>query len=287
METNSHEHLNDVVENQNSDLDASEEVEQSLEEARNPDRDDFSRKFAALSRREKEIRAKEAEYEKRIADLENRFTVKEPEKEPEVPFEYKLKQNPLKALEEMGLSYDKLTELALNDGQLTPDMQMKLMREEIENGYQSKYKELENRILEKEKNDEQRRYDDIETGFKNEIESFVSSNPEQFELIQANEAKDVVYEVIEEHYNETGKILDIKEAAEAVESYLEEEATKLLQLSKVRSKFNPGDNEQEPQRQSQVTLSNAHSAQANERVARKLSDEESKSAMAKMLQWDE
>ena len=152
METNSHEHLNDVVENQNSDLDASEEVEQSLEEARNPDRDDFSRKFAALSRREKEIRAKEAEYEKRIADLENRFTVKEPEKEPEVPFEYKLKQNPLKALEEMGLSYDKLTELALNDGQLTPDMQMKLMREEIENGYQSKYKELEDRILEKEKN---------------------------------------------------------------------------------------------------------------------------------------
>ena len=58
METNSHEHLNDVVENQNSEVDAAEEVEQSLDEARNPDRDDFSRKFAALSRREKEIRAK-------------------------------------------------------------------------------------------------------------------------------------------------------------------------------------------------------------------------------------
>ena len=287
METNSHEHLNDVVENQNSDLDASEEVEQSLEEARNPDRDDFSRKFAALSRREKEIRAKEAEYEKRIADLENRFTVKEPEKEPEVPFEYKLKQNPLKALEEMGLSYDKLTELALNDGKLTPDMQMKLMREELESDYKSKYKELEDRMLEKEKSDEQRRYDEIEMGFKNEIESFVRSNNDKFELIEANEANDVVYEVIEEHYNETGKILDIQEAAEAVESYLEEEAEKLLRLGKVRSKFNPGDNEQEPQRQSQVTLSNAHSAQANERVARKLSDEESKSAMAKMLQWDE
>ena len=287
METSSHEHLNDVVENQNSELDASEEVEQSLEEAREPERDDFSRKFAALSRREKEIRAKEAEYDKRIADLEEKFRPQEPEKQPELPIEYRLKQNPLKALEEMGLSYDKLTELALNDGQLTPDMQMKLMREEIENGYQSKYKELEDRILEKEKNDEQRRYDDIETGFKNEIESFVSSNPEQFELIQANEAKDVVYEVIEEHYNETGKILDIKEAAEAVESYLEEEAEKLLKLGKIRSKFNTGDIEQEPRRQSQVTLSNAHSAQANERVARKLSDEESKSAMAKMLQWDE
>ena len=288
MESSSHEHLNDVVENQNSSVDAAEEVEQSLEQASNPDRDDFSRKFAALSRREKEIRAKEVEYDQRIAELEARFQPKkEVEKEPELPFEYRLKQNPLKALEDMGLSYDKLTELALNDGKLTPDMQMRLMREELENDYKSKYKELEDRIIEKEKNDEQRRYDEIETGFKNEIEAFVSSKPEQFELIQANEAKDVVYEVIEEHYNETGKILDIEEAANAVESYLEEEAEKLLKLGKLRSKFNTGDIEQEPQRQSQVTLSNAHSAQANERVARKLSDEESKREMARMLQWDE
>ena len=288
MESSSHEHLNDVVENQNSEVDAAEEVEQSLEQASNPDRDDFSRKFAALSRREKEIRAKEVEYDQRIAELEARFQPKkEVEKEPELPFEYRLKQNPLKALEDMGLSYDKLTELALNDGKLTPDMQMRLMREELENDYKSKYKELEDRIIEKEKNDEQRRYDEIETGFKNEIEAFVSSKPEQFELIQANEAKEVVYEVIEEHYNETGKILDIEEAANAVESYLEEEAEKLLKLGKLRSKFNTGDIEQEPQRQSQVTLSNAHSAQANERVAKKLSDEESKREMARMLQWDE
>ena len=287
METCSHEHLNDVVENQNSELDASEEVEQSLEEAREPERDDFSRKFAALSRKEKELRAREAEYDKRIADLEEKFRPQEPEKQPELPIEYRLKQNPLKALEEMGLSYDKLTELALNDGKLTPDMQMKLMREELESDYKSKYKELEDRMLEKEKSDEQRRYDEIEMGFKNEIESFVRSNNDKFELIEANEANDVVYEVIEEHYNETGKILDIQEAAEAVESYLEEEAEKLLRLGKVRSKFNTGDIEQEPRRQSQLTLSNAHSAQANERVARKLSDEESKREMARMLQWDE
>ena len=288
MENNSHEHLNNVVSNQDSTESAAEEVEQSLEAAQEPEKnDDFSRKFAALSRREKEIRAKEAEYEQRIAELEQRFVAQEPQKEPEIPFDVRLRQNPLKALESVGLSYDKLTELALNDGKLTPDMQMKLMREELETDYKSKFEDLENRLVEKEKGLEEQRYEDIKLGFQNEIESFVNSNGEEYELIKANDANDVVYEVIEEHYNETGKILDIKEAAEAVESYLEEEATKLLQLSKVRSKFNPGDNEQEPQRQSQVTLSNAHSAQANERVARKLSDEESKSAMAKMLQWDE
>lgn len=290
---NTHEHLNDVVMNQDSNLDASEEVEQSLEEAREPEKsDDFSRKFAALSRREKEIRAKEAEYDKRIAELEERlnsFNQKsEPEPEPELPIEYRLKKDPLRALEEMGLSYDKLTELALNDGKLTPEMQMKLMREELEGDYKKKFEELENRLLEKEKSDEQRRYDDIQRGFKNEIDEYVNSNLDKYELIQANEANDIIYDVIEEHYNDTGRILDIEEAAEAVENYLEEEAEKLLKLGKLRSKFgieNDLEQEESP-RQSQVTLSNAMSAQANERVAKKLSDEESKALAAKMLKWD-
>ena len=288
---NTHEHLNDVVMNQDSDLDASEEVEQSLEEAREPEKsDDFSRKFAALSRREKEIRAKEAEYDKRIAELEERLGSfgKKPEPEPELPIEYRLKKDPLRALEDMGLSYDKLTELALNDGKLTPEMQMRLMREELEGDYKKKFEELENRLLEKEKSDEQRRYDDIQRGFQNEIEDFVESNADRYELIKANEANDIIYDVIEEHYNDTGRILDIEEAAEAVENYLEEEAEKIFKLGKFRSKFgieNDFEQEESP-RQSQVTLSNAMSAQANERVGRKLSDEESKALAAKMLKWD-
>ena len=288
---NTHEHLNDVVMNQESDLDASEEVEQSLEEAKEPEKsDDFSRKFAALSRREKEIRAKEAEYDKRIAELEERLGSfgKKPEPEPELPIEYRLKKDPLRALEDMGLSYDKLTELALNDGKLTPEMQMRLMREELEGDYKKKFEDLENRLLEKEKSDEQRRYDDIQRGFQNEIEDFVESNADRYELIQANEANDIIYDVIEEHYNDTGRILDIEEAAEAVESYLEEEAEKIFKLGKFRSKFgieNDFEQEESP-RQSQVTLSNAMSAQANERVGRKLSDEESKALAAKMLKWE-
>ena len=288
---NTHEHLNDVVMNQESDLDASEEVEQSLEEAREPEKsDDFSRKFAALSRREKEIRAKEVEYDKRIAELEERLGSfgKKPEPEPELPIEYRLKKDPLRALEDMGLSYDKLTELALNDGKLTPEMQMRLMREELEGDYKKKFEELENRLLEKEKSDEQRRYDDIQRGFQNEIEDFVESNADRYELIKANEANDIIYDVIEEHYNDTGRILDIEEAAEAVENYLEEEAEKIFRLGKFRSKFgleNDFEQEESP-RQSQVTLSNAMSAQANERVGRKLSDEESKALAAKMLKWD-
>jgi len=162
------------------------------------------------------------------------------------------------------------------------------MREELEGDYKKKFDDLENRLLEKEKSDEQRRYDDIQRGFKNEINEYVDSNLEKYELIKANEANELVYDVIEEHYNDSGRILDIEEAAQAVENYLEEEAEKLLKLGKLRSKFNLKDDveQEESPRQSQVTLSNAMSAQANERVDRKLSDDESKALAAKMLKWD-
>jgi|TARA_R100000234_G_scaffold115206_1_gene91001 hypothetical protein len=275
MEENTHGHMNDVVVNQ----EAAEPQEESNEfkDLEQPQDSEFDRKFAALSRKEKALRERELELERKFGS-----------KEKELPLERRIRSNPLKALEELGLDYDKLTELALNDGRLTPDMQMKLMREELENDYKEKFNSLEERLNAKEKMEEEAKYDAVKQGFVGEIESFINENKNDFEYVAHNEATDVVYDVIEEHYNETGRILDIKEAVEAVESYLEEEAEKLLNLGKVKNRLNSiRDEYEQPQRQSQVTLSNAHSAQANERVGRKLSDEESKREMARMLQWDE
>ena len=275
MEENTHGHMNDVVVNQ----EAAEPQEESNEfkDLEQPQDSEFDRKFAALSRKEKALRERELELERKFGS-----------KEKELPLERRIRSNPLKALEELGLDYDKLTELALNDGRLTPDMQMKLMREELENDYKEKFNSLEERLNAKEKMEEEAKYDAVKQGFVGEIESFINENKNDFEYVAHNEATDVVYDVIEEHYNETGRILDIKEAVEAVESYLEEEAEKLLNLGKVKNRLNSiRDEYEQPQRQSQVTLSNAHSAQANERVGKKLSDEESKREMARMLQWDE
>ena len=275
MEENTHGHMNDVVVNQ----EAAEPQEESNEfkDLEQPQDSEFDRKFAALSRKEKALRERELELERKFGS-----------KEKELPLERRIRSNPLKALEELGLDYDKLTELALNDGRLTPDMQMKLMREELENDYKEKFNSLEERLNAKEKMEEEAKYDAVKQGFVGEIESFINENKNDFEYVAHNEATDVVYDVIEEHYNETGRILDIKEAVQAVESYLEEEAEKLLNLGKVKNRLNSiRDEYEQPQRQSQVTLSNAHSAQANERVGRKLSDEESKREMARMLQWDE
>ena len=82
--------------------------------------------------------------ERRLAEYEARS------QEPEVDWEQMLRNDPLGALEEAGLGYDKLTELALNDGKLTPDMQIAAMREEIERDYKRKFEDLEERLQAKE-----------------------------------------------------------------------------------------------------------------------------------------
>lgn len=274
----------------------SEEPLEPVEEKKEPAADPrFSKKFAALSRREKQLKAKEAAYSKRLAELEKRLEKPEPESipepVPEIPLKNRLRTDPLKALAEIGLPYEKLTELALNDGNLTPDMQMKLMREEIESGYKSKFEELEKRISDKDQTDKTARYDRIQKNYMRKVGDFVDKNPETYEFVKANDASNVIYDVVEQHYKESGKILTIKEAADAVESHFEGEAEKLLKLKKVGARLKAFmDQPKEPKTPTPnkpVTLTNAHSQQSlEEQTKRLLSEEESKLEMAKMLTWE-
>ena len=144
---------------------------------------------------------------------------------------------------------------------------------------------MENRLTEKEQAEENAYYDSVQNNFQEEIGSFVAQNPEKYELIEASNANDLVFDVIEEHYNETGSILDIEEAADAVEDYLEQEANKFMKLRKISSRL--GVDPRELEQLEQVTLSNDHSAQVQyDGANRMLSDEESKARSARMLQWE-
>ena len=295
--SDNHAHLNEVVENQTQDgeqLDSSIEYEDQgyvadeySEPQESSSQDQFASKFADLSRKEKALRERESEYESKFEEMERRLAEYEAKsQEPEVDWEQMLRNDPLGALEEAGLGYDKLTELALNDGKLTPDMQIAAMREEIERDYKRKFEDLEERLQAKEEAEAEEYYNNIQENFQHEIGNFVRENGEDYELIAASEADSLVYDVIEEHYNETGRILDLKEAADAVESYLEEEAGKLMKLKKLSRRLDVNPEEIfEPD--SQVTLSNDHSAQVvYDNAQRMLSDDESKARAARMLQWE-
>lgn len=265
-----------------------ETQETTASESASPTKDDFAKKFAALSRKEKEIRSREQEYEARLAELNAKtesMLPKEEQTKEELPLEYRLKRNPLKTLEELGLSYDQLTNLVLNDGKLPPEMQMKLMKEELESDYKTKFEQLEEKLKAKEIEEQEAQLNSVVTNFKKEINDLVTSDTEKYELINASESQELVFDIISQHYEETNKILSIEEAAQAVEEHLLEEFSKFSNIKKLSS----GEKAQEPDvnfRQS-PTLSNDLSAQSVNSTDKKLSPEESKARAAAMLKWVE
>lgn len=289
-ETQIDDYTSNAVEELVTEMEKKDEVAQEVKKEEKAETNKFASKFAALSRREKQLKAKEAELSKKLANLE-KAKVPEPKKPEDFDrkFQREFRKDPFGALEKLGIPYDKLTELAINDKKLTPDMQMKLMREEIEDGYKDKFEKLEQRLTDKEKQEKVARYDKIQKNYMNKINGFVEKNVDTYEFIKANEAYEVVYDVVEKHYKDSGKILTIKEAADAVEAHFEGEAEKLLKLKKVGNRLQAYMQQQvkakEPSKKP-VTLTNAHSQQSfEEQPKRQLTDEESKQEIAKMLRW--
>jgi hypothetical protein len=282
-------------ESQPSESEVQEEVQPEQPQQESQTDAEFAKKFAALSRRDKEIRLREQELEQRAAELSDRVRQLEEKSQPveevaapEAPLEYRLRSNPLETLESMGIGYEKLTEMVLNDGQIPHDLKMDVMKRELEDKYSKQLDELKNELTQDKQTREEEKLNQTINNFKGELANFVN-NDESYEFIRANDAVEMVYNVIETQYQETQRVLDIKEAADAVESYLEEESKKFLKLNKVQRMMQPKQEEIKPKQvpSQSPTLSNNMASQVPTRTSKQLSDEESKSAIAAMLKWDD
>lgn len=288
-----------------------EKKEEKPEEKKESEEDKrFAAKFAALSRKEKQVKAREKELEQKNKDLEQRLKAleeqtaskaeKKEEKKADEPIEYLLKKDPFGTLQKYGITLDTLINTALNNGKLTPDMEMQLRLEELDRKYQAKIQEVEGKLSEKEKREleaqEQRKKQEEEQAiedFKQQLGQFISANKDAYELIEAEEAQDLVFDVIKEHYDATGEILDQKIAADEVEKHLLEEARKMMKLKKLsqseKEDLKPlQKDEPKVEKKASVTLSNSQSQ--NQGVSagkRQLSSEEALAEAAKLLRWKE
>lgn len=265
-----------------------EEVVEAAPEVKKEE-DLFSKRFAALSKKEKALRQRESSVNARMAELEARLKGMEPKVEapkPIIPIERRLRENPLDTLKELGLSYEKLTELALNDGKVSMEDRIELMKEEMENRHKSEIESIRNELLEKDKQNEEQKYKEIVQNFMVDLTGFVNDIPD-YELIRANDAVDLVYEVIEQHHAKSGKILSNKEAADHVESHLLQEAQKFLKLKKLGYK-EPQVAEKKPVSQNAApTLSNSNATTLSNKVGVEIkSDYELKKLAASMLKWE-
>ncbi len=227
-------------------------------EERKPEDSKLAQKFAALSKREKAIREREKAIAAKEKSEQDAAKAKPPEeKQPEkAPLKLRMKQDPFNTLkEEFGLDLETLTQIAKNEGKLTSEMQLRLQQEELDSKYAAKLEALEKRLSEKEESEKTQKQQDAEQQafkqFKGSIADHIKSGPAEYELLGLeDDAAQVVYDVIEAHYQatkgqvdpeqpEVGRILSIKEAADHVESHLLDEAKKYTSLSKIKGLFAP------------------------------------------------
>lgn len=244
----------------------------------------FAARFAALSRKEKQLRAREAQLTAKMQEIEARSKSWDTEKTELEKFKAlpeRLKKETLKVLEEQGIKFEDLAQMILNDGKPTQEM----ILSEQEKKLNAKFEELERKIAEKEKKEQEDRVNAAVESFKAQLTDFVNTTAD-YELIRANDYVGEVFDVIEMHHEKTGEILSNKEACDIVEEYLLEEAKKLVDREKVKKLLQPQTPKPaEKTGKSSPTLSNAQAAQAQKQAAKPLSDEESKAEAAKLIRW--
>lgn len=152
-------------------------------------------------------------------------------------------ENPLRALERFGWSYKDATEFALNDSQPTAEQIARETRAELERDRADARQREENAASEAARQAEVMA-EETTAEFRQEIDSVVKANAQKYELTALQDAGQLVYDVIETHFQRTAKagkpvILSIQEAAELVEKHLEKKAEKLLSSGKLKAKFQP------------------------------------------------
>jgi len=148
------------------------------------------------------------------------------------------KPDPIALLQRFGYSYQDATNFVLNGNQTTPDIEVKRVRDELE-----QYKKTQTEREEQRKKEEQERLEaqksEAVQKFKSDLQEFVSERPEEYELTNLYEQYDLVFDTINKHWEkqvadgvENPKVLSAKEAAEQVEKYMEELVEKAKKAKK-------------------------------------------------------
>lgn len=191
--------------------------------------DEWAQRYAQIQRRERQIHMQAQDIKRREQELQQREArVKEYEE-----LQSLKDKDPKTFLEKNGLSYERITDVYLNDGKPTPEQKIEALEARIQSL-------IEGREQEKEEEITKTTQEKVE-GFKRTIEGVIESEGERFELIKAQKAHSLVFDVIQNYWRETGQMLPVAEAADFVENELFTEAQQLMGLSKFKPKPQPAE----------------------------------------------
>ena len=243
-------------------------VEPPTPEAK-PEEERMSARFAALARRERLLVDRERKLKEGTGSADS-F-----KKDVEG-----LRNDPIAFLEKYGVKLDDVLHHALGSKrEPSTDEKLKKLQDRIDRQEKERTEREERNIREtNEKN--------IQL-FQDNIKKHVEDNPEKFELIRENNAHDTVFEVVEEYFKKTGKVMAIDEAASKVEEYLDGHLERIARNSKkLAAKLGYVKDSQEKKTATPLTLTNrANGNSSGLEEKRLLSNEESLKKAAALIKW--
>lgn len=209
---------------------ATEEASPVAEKTPSPPKEDrFSRQFAAISRKEREFKRKEQELNARYAQLEADAAEAKAYRERKTD----AKKTPLKALQELGLTYQDVTNDVL--GQHTPpevdplDERLRPILERLE-----KAEKTEEKLAQMERQSKEQAAQQAEEAIRYNLNGAIKENMEKYELCShmGNEAIELSRQILQVYYDTHGKVLTYEEILDITEKHYEEEVLGKLLVSK-------------------------------------------------------
>lgn len=145
--------------------------------------------------------------------------------------------NPIEALQAKGWSYKDATDYVLNNKEMTPELQVKAVRDEIAS-FKKEQQEKDQLAQQRQAEEAKKRVEETISTFKENITDYISNNAETYELINLHGQQDAVFDTIEVYFNRTQKVMTMKEACDHVEKYLEEQVERTIKdTKKFKSRF--------------------------------------------------
>lgn len=252
-------------------------VENTTPAEAKPD-DKLASRLEVMIKREQQARAREDSAKAYEAKIQDKLKLIE-------EFELAKGGNAKKALELLGLNYDQLSQAILRDGELPPEVGLKKLEDKL-NSFEKNQEQA--RLNQEEDNKKRAQEQEAKaiSDFKTEITQYLSDNKTRYELIDFEGQQELVFEVVDEHYNRTlnsetgvGKVMSISEAADKVEEFLEKKYDKAKQVNKIKTLWGSIPKSvqvemQKPQSSRPKTLTNTLSASSERPRTSPVTDEE-------------
>ncbi len=233
--------------------------------AAKPEETPLSSQYAQLARKEKALRAQAQAIKTREDALKAAEAPRASTQEAQDPSKYinieDFKKNPWKYAQQAGVTYDQLTQEALN----APSAEATQLMSTVE-ALKSEIQALKaDQDSSKKANADSQtaQYKQAVNQIRSEVKQLVFAS-DDYEACKATNSVEDVVELIEKTFAEDGVLMDVATATKQIEDYLEEEAYKLSQLKKIQARLKKGAQEETPSKeastdpkQPQKTLTNA------------------------------